>query len=320
MRNPYSVLGVEKSASASDIKKAYRKLAKTLHPDHNTSDPKAKDKFTEVNAAYELLHNPEKRRQFDAGEIDAAGNPLFRYGAAQDKFWRERQTDPGGFSGFWSGKSGPFTESGKSSYYRSFKNSDPSDNDIFSQFFGGFKETEVPRRTSKSKDIEVSLPLTLEQIASEKKHPLTLPGGRKVEVTIPRHLKDGQTIRLRGLAPLQGAMESGDVLLKIKILPHATFRVENSDIRFVLPLNLDDAVLGTTVRIPTLRGDVDLTIPPMTDSGKTFRLRSRGLPTDKGYGDQYVTTQIKLPAQEEPELTEYVKHLREKRQKNKLDQ
>lgn len=309
MRNPYQVLGVSKSASLADIKKAYRKLAKDLHPDRNKTDPKAKDKFAEINTAYELLGNAEKKRQFDAGEIDAAGNPAFRYSAgSQDAFWR--QADTHGFKGF---QDSPFSGPARNFSFRSSQSGKPSDDDIFSQFFGGFKNG-GGRQTVRSPDVELTLRLTLEQIASEKRSTISIPGGRKVEVNIPRDLKDGQVIRLRGLAPLANAEEAGDVLLKITIAPHPHYKVDQSDIRSVLPISIEDAVLGKTIRVKTLRGDIDLTVPPKTDSGKVFRLRSRGLPTSKGYGDHYLTVQIRLPEKDDPDLMAYVQKKQAERQ------
>ncbi|MDR1828375.1 MAG: DnaJ domain-containing protein [Methylobacteriaceae bacterium] len=305
MRNPYTVLGVDKMASAAEIKKAYRKLAKALHPDSNRSDPKAKDKFAEVNAAYELLSDQEKRRQFDAGEIDADGNPNFRYGAAQDSFWRSRAAGAGG---------NPFGGGQGGFRFSTFEQGFPEDADWFKQFFGGFRDGSTAEtlrpRPKKSPDVEVTLTVTLEQIAEEKKVPVTVPGGRKVEVALPRDLKDGQTVRLRGLAPQAGTAPAGDVLLKIVMAPHAEFRVENANIRSVLPLTIVEAVLGASKRVHTLRGDVELTVPPGTDSGKVFRLRLKGLPTGKGYGDHFAAVQIHLPEGEDPDLLAYARKKR----------
>lgn len=304
MRNPYQVLGIAKNASESEIKKAYRKLAKILHPDHNKDDPKAKDKFAELSAAYELLSDPQKKQQYDNGEIDENGNPK-NYGPSQDAFWKQTQQ---GYGGFHADSRNPFEGGGFR--YQSRSSGSASDDDIFSQFFGGFRKGSDDFQQRRSPDIEMSLSLTLEQIASEDKIPLNIPGGRRIEVGIPHDLKDGQIVRLKGLAPLNNYTSSGDILLKILIKPHSRYKVEGSNIRSSLPISIDNAVLGATVRVPTLRGDIEVTLPPNTDSGKTLRIRSKGLPTKNGYGDHYVVTQIKLPKGTDEDLVAYAKKKR----------
>jgi len=301
MRNPYEILGVSRSASEADIKKAFRKLAKTYHPDRNAHDPKAKDKFAEVNAAYEILGDPGKRAQFDRGEIDADGKPRFQgfngFGAAG-----ARDAD---FESFGFGSGGPFGG-------RRASRGAPGD-DIFSQIFGeAFRAGEGARRTrsSKGEDVSATLTVSLEEIAHDTKKRITLPTGRDVEVTIPKGVADGQIVRLRGLGQGAPGTDPGDALLTIRIAPHERFTPEGSNLRLRLPIQLEEAILGGTVRVPTLTGAVEMTIPPLTDSGRTFRLRGKGLPGKAGHGDLLVTTEIKLPETVDDVLVEYARKRR----------
>src|SRR5829696_2705263 len=299
MRDPYDVLGVSRTASEDDIKKAYRKLAKSYHPDRNASDPKAKDKFAEINTAYEILGDAAKRAQFDRGEIDADGKPRFQ-----------------GFEGFGGGRSGS-REGGFEGFAFDFGSGNPfggsrgsrgGRDDIFSHLFGeAFRSAERGQRSRRRRgeDVSAALTVTLEEIASEAKKRVALPTGREVEVTIPKGVNDGQVIRLRGLG--EGGSEPGDALLTIRIAPHDRFTVEGSDLRLRLPVDLEDAILGAKVRVPTLSGAVEMNIPAMTSSGRTFRLRGKGLPSKHGRGDLLVTAEVRLPEKADEELVEYAR-------------
>jgi DnaJ-class molecular chaperone len=306
MRDPYEVLGVSRSASDAEIKKAFRKLAKSHHPDRNASDPKAKDKFAEVSAAYEILGDPNKRGQFDRGEIDAEGKPRFH-----------------GFEGFGASPGG--ARDGFETFHFSFGGGSPfgrrrggrvgGDEDIFSQLFGdAFRTAErsARARPSRGEDVAATLTVTLEDIASETKKRVTLPTGREVEVTVPRGVADGQVIRLRGLGQ-SGPAGAGDALLTIRIAPDERFAVEGSDLRVRLPVDLEDAILGAKVRVPTLTGPVEMTIPPMTSSGRTFRLRGKGLPAKERKGDLLVTIEIRLPTEADEALLAYARKRRSAR-------
>jgi DnaJ-class molecular chaperone len=304
MRNPYDILGVPRTASEAEIKKAFRKAAKAHHPDRNASDPKAKDKFAEVNAAYEILGDPGKRAQFDRGEIDAEGKPRFQ--GFEGFAGRPGASDDFESFTFGFGPGGPF--GGR----RSARGGGADD--IFSQLFGeGFRSAERGRgRTApklKGEDISATLEVTLEDVASEAKKRIALPTGRDVDVVIPKGVSDGQVIRLRGLGRA-GAGEPGDLLLTIRILPHERFTPEGANLRLRLPVELHDAILGASVRVPTLTGAVDMTIPPMTNSGRTFRLRGKGLPGKNGKGDLLVTTEIKLPEKADEALLDYARKRR----------
>ncbi|HEV7439342.1 MAG TPA: DnaJ C-terminal domain-containing protein [Methylobacterium sp.] len=314
MRNPYDVLGVPKGASEADIKKAFRKLAKTYHPDRNKDDVKAKDRFAEANTAYEILGDATKRAQFDRGEIDGDGKP--------------RATGFEGFSGFGGGGGGggrgnsfDFEGMGRARGGGGGGGGGIGE-DIFSHLFGeafraggagpggagpGGMGGGFQRGPARGEDVAAELKVTLEQVASEEKLRLGLPGGREVDVMIPKGVIDGQTIRLRGLGQPGGARgEPGDALLTIHILPHPRFTVEGADLRANVEVPLEDAVLGGAIRVPTLTGAVEMRMPPMTSSGRTFRLRGKGLPKKDGSrGDLLATTAITLPAGDDAALTEY---------------
>jgi DnaJ-class molecular chaperone len=303
MRNPYDILGVSRSASEAEIKKAFRKLAKQYHPDSNATDPKAKDKFAEVNQAYEILGDAGKRAQFDRGEIDGEGKPRFTgFGGGG-----ARGDDGEGFPfGFGRGGAGPFARGGGAG--------GPGD-DIFSHLFGeafraGAGGARRQQRHVKGEDVSAALTVTLEDIAAETKKRVRLPTGRDVEVVLPRGVADGQVIRLRGQGEGAPGMEPGDALLTVKIAPHERFTAEGSNLRLRLPVELEDAILGGKIRVPTLTGHVEMGIPPMTNSGRTFRLKGKGLPGKAGPGDLLVTTEVKLPEVADEALMEFAQKRR----------
>ncbi|CAM3204720.1 Curved DNA-binding protein [Methylobacterium mesophilicum] len=307
MRNPYDVLGVAKGASEADIKKAYRKLAKDFHPDRNKNDVKAKDRFAEANSAYEILGDSEKRKQFDRGEIDADGKP--------------RASGFEGFSGgFGGGRSSgfDFENKARSRQGGGGMGGGGMGEDIFSHIFGeAFRAGGAgpgQRQAAKGEDVAAELSVSLEQVASEEKLRLALPTGREVDVVIPRGVEDGQTIRLRGLGQSAGPRgEPGDALLTIRVRPHPRFTVEGADLKASVEVPLEDAVLGGTIRVPTLTGAVEMKMPPMTSSGRTFRLRGKGLPKKDGTrGDLLATTAITLPESEDPALIEFARNRRAK--------
>jgi DnaJ-class molecular chaperone len=310
MRNPYDVLGVPRSADEAEIKKAFRKLAKTYHPDRNANDPKAKDKFAEVNSAYEILGDAKKRVQFDRGEIDADGKPRFQ---GFEGFGGGRGARGEDMSGFGFSAGGPF---GGRRSSRGF-NPDQGE-DFFSQIFGeafrsagdSTRQGRAKPQAQKGEDVSATLTVTLEEVAGEAKKRLRLPTGRDVDVVIPKGVSDGQVIRLRGLGQGAPGVDPGDALLTIKIAPHERFTPEESNLRLRLPVEIEEAVLGGTVRVPTLTGAVEMNIPPMTNSGRTFRLRGKGLPGKAGAGDLLVTVEIKLPEVVDEDLMDYARRRR----------
>lgn len=308
MRDPYEVLGVPRKASADEIKKAFRKLAKKLHPDANKKDPKATVKFAELNAAYEILGEEQRRKAFDRGEIDAEGKPRFQgfegfggqgHGAGAGGFGRE-----GGFETFSFGPEGfKRSSSGRGGGFRGFE-------DVLSSMFGGssrggfepqFETADFPER-GHAADAQASLVITLSEAAHGASKRVRLPTGKDVEIKIPAGLTDGQQIRLKGqgFAGPMGVM--GDALITVTIAPHSHFKVEGTNLRLELPITLYEAVLGAKVRVPTLDGAVELAVPKGSSGGRTFRIKGKGLPAKAGRGDLLVTLRVVLPDTADPEL------------------
>jgi len=306
MRDPYSVLGVAKSASEGDIKKAFRKLAKKYHPDQNKDDPTAARRFAEANQAYEIVGDKEKRAKFDRGEIDAEGKPRFQSHGFE------------GFSGFED-----FGGNGPRGGARGFKSTggaagggfDDILNDIFGSFGGGRARGGAgpgagagaqtrPQPKTQGANAELVARVSLEDIVNSGKTQVTLPGGKTVNVTLPKGVTEGEKIRLKGQGhPGANGGPAGDAMVEIRFKPHKLFEVKGSDLHLDLPLTLYEAVLGAKVRTPTLSGAVNLTIPPNASSGKSMRLKGKGLPTKEGgHGDLLVKLQIVMPPHGDDEL------------------
>jgi len=323
MRDPYEVLGVSKGASQEDIKKAYRKLAKKLHPDSNKKDPKAATKFAELNGAYEIVGDDDKRRKFDRGEIDAEGKPRFqgfegfggRPGAGPFGGGRE-----GNFESFTWGPEGLRRSGGT----RGGGPGGPGFEDILSQMFGmrgggrggagATFEAEDIGSALRGQDVTATATITLNEAAHGGTRRVELPVGKEVEFKIPPGIQDGKQVRLRGQGmPSPGGGPPGDVLITVSIAPHPLFKVEGQNLRLDLPVTLYEAVLGAKVRVPTLDGAVQLSIPPNTSSGRVFRLKGKGLPGKPDAGDLYVTTRIELPDGKDSELEELMKKWRDQK-------
>ncbi len=303
MRDPYSVLGVSKNASEAEIKKAFRKLAKKYHPDQNADDPKAKERFSEANQAYEILGDSEKRGQFDRGEIDAEGKPKF-YGGPGGSGGFE------GFSGFRNaGRRGGFNFEQRGAGPQDAGGFDDILNDILGGFGGGRRrsaggESQFHAGPTKGADANLIARVTLENLTNHGKVQVKLPSGKTVNVKIPAGTQSGDKIRLKGQGFASAKSgQAGDALVEVRISTHKLFKVDGADIRVDVPLTLYEAVLGGKVRIPTLSGAVNLTIPANTSSGKTMRLKGKGLPRkDGGHGDLLVGLEIVLPEQSDEEL------------------
>lgn len=305
MRDPYQVLGVARGASDAELKKAFRKRAKELHPDRNRDDPKAQDKFSELNTAYEILGDEAKRKQFDRGEIDAEGKPRFQgfEGMGAGRGGRsggfEFNFGQGGGHPF-GGRAGPGGGAGDAGFDAS---------DIFSSLFG-----EAGRRArgkpepQKPPEQSFTLEVTLAQATTGGTRRVKLPGGREVEITIPEGVSDGKVMRLRGLGqtdPFSG--EAGDVMMTIKVKPDSRFIVDGNDLRTRVAVPLARAVLGGPLHVPTLTGAVEMNIPPLTGTARQFRLRGKGLKGEKGaVGDLFVAIDIEMPASD-AELTALMK-------------
>jgi DnaJ-class molecular chaperone len=318
MRDPYEVLGVARGASAAEIKSAFRKLAKKHHPDANKNDAKAASRFSELNAAYEIVGDADKRKAFDRGEIDAEGKPRFQgfegFGSGRGAAGGDRE---GAFETFSYGPEGFQRSSGRGGGFRGGAGFE----DILKDMFGGragarggrsggfqFEQEDVA--PAGGRDIAATLTITLSQAAAGAKKRVQLPTGKEVDVNIPAGLAEGQQIRLKGQGLAGPRGRAGDVLISVMVAPHPLFQREGADLRLELPITLYEAVLGGKVRVPTLDGAVELAIPPKTSSGRTFRLKSKGFPAKQGAGDLLATVRIVLPEDGDAELEELMRKWR----------
>jgi DnaJ-class molecular chaperone len=317
MRDPYDVLGVPRGAAAGQIKSAFRKLAKKHHPDANKDDPQASEKFTEANAAYEILGDEAKRKQFDAGEIDAEGKPRFQgFEGAHPGRGGFRAGAGGGpdmqFESFTFGPQGAQRAGGGGGF--------GGIDDILKEMMGGRARRGGGGRTFEpeeftpppGRDAAASTTITLSDLAHGGSRRVYLPTGKEVDVKIPAGLSDGQQIRLKGQGFSDGG-PAGDAIVTVHIAKHPYFEREGSNIRLDLPITLYEAVLGGKVRVPTLDGAVELNIPANTSSGRTFRLKGKGLPDKTGTGDLLATIRIVLPEQNDSDLQELMEKWRETR-------
>ncbi|MGN6114538.1 MAG: DnaJ C-terminal domain-containing protein [Nitrobacter sp.] len=304
MRDPYEVLGVQRGASAAAIKSAFRKLAKKHHPDANKNDPKAAERFAEVNSANEILGDEAKRKQFDRGEIDAEGKPRFQ-GFPGGGGPRGGASPGGGFEQY-SFRSGGGPGAGGGGF-----------EDILNSMFGGAAagaargrrgggaqsfEFDTSTFTAPDLDLSVALTVSLEEAVKGGEKRVRLPSGKELNVKIPAGVTSGQQIRLKGQGDSAPGHRPGDLLITVTIAPHPFFKVDGNDLRADLPITLYEAVLGGKVRVPTLGGAVELSIPKNTSSGRTFRLKGKGLPKAGAAGDLFVTTRIILPDGNDAEL------------------
>ena len=278
--DPYAVLGVPKTATQDEIKKAYRKLAKKLHPDLHPGDAAKQAEFQAVSAANDLLGDPEKRKRFDAGEIDASGQErperqYYHHYADQDAGGRYApEGDAGGFQ-------------------------DASD--IFSDLFGRRQQGGAGARGhgfhARGQDLRYNLDVDFMDVARGAKRGVTMPDGNRIEISIPPGLKDGQTLRLRGKGgPGFGEGQAGDALVTVAVRPHPVFKRDGNDIEVDLPITFDEAVLGAKVEVPTISGPVTMTIPKGVSSGRRLRIKGKGIDPGKGAaGHQFVRLKIVLP-------------------------
>jgi DnaJ-class molecular chaperone len=286
MANPYSILGIPKSASEAEIKSAYRKLAKELHPDRNKDKPNAAERFSNVTKAYDLLSDKQRRAQFDRGEIDLDGNPAHPFGGMG-----------GGFGG--RGSRQGFNPGG-------FQSADIDLGDLFGGIFGGGRAQSRsgmgagfgggrPSQPKKGADINYRLLVPFIDAASQIEQQLTLADGKTVKVKIPAGAENGTQLRLRGKGQV-GPGGAGDGLVTIQISNHAFYKKDGDHVRVSLPITLDEALNGAKIKCPTLQGTVLLTIKPGTSGGATMRLKGKGWSKKGGgYGDLLVTLNIQLP-------------------------
>ncbi len=278
MRDPYEILGVERSATDAAITSAYRKLAKKHHPDVNPGNKDAENTFKEIASAYELLSDKDKRARFDRGEIDASGQEK----APERNFYRGYGDDMG------------------RSKYRSYGGPHPGgggfDPDDLESIFGA-------RFRGRGSDMRYTLTVDFIAAAKGAVKRLTLPDGKTLDVTIPAGLRDGQVLRLKGKGqPGMGGGPTGDALIEVSVLPHPVFKRDGDDVIVEVPITLKEAVLGAKIDVPTLSGNVTLTVPPNSNSGRRLRLRGRGIKE----GHQQIELKVVLPSTPEPELAAFL--------------
>lgn len=281
--DPYAALGVAKTATQDEIRKAYKKIAKESHPDLNPGDPKAEARFKAAAAAHELLKDPETRGRFDRGEIDASGQER-----PERRFYRE------------------YAEGPEATYHTSRGYQDFGDmSDVFADLFGeraargGRGQTIQMRGADRHYTLEIGF-LEAAQGATRR---ITLPDGQVLDVRIPEGLADGQTIRLRGKGGEGiGGAPAGDALVTVTVAEHDFFRREGEDILVELPITLDEAVLGARIEVPTIGGRVALRVPKGASGGQVLRIRGRGVKRGGRQGDQLVTLRIVSPPEVDAEL------------------
>jgi DnaJ-class molecular chaperone len=311
MADPYSTLGVTRGASEKDIKSAYRKLAKELHPDRNKDNPKAAERFSEAARAYDLLSDKDKRARFDRGEIDAEGNPSHPFGA-------------GGFRGFRdSGASG-----GPRSYstqdFEGFGTEGIDLGDIFEGLFSGRgggpgaspfgnARAQRARPPQRGANVQYRLKVPFVDAASGKDQRITLADGKTIDLKLPAGVEDGTQMRIKGKGE-DGPGGPGDALVTIHVERHAFFRRDGHDVRLELPVTLDEAVNGARIKVPTVDGAVMLSVAPGSTTGKVLRLKGRGFgKKGGGRGDQLVTLEIDLP-EDDAELKKRLEGWSDKRE------
>lgn len=297
MKDPYKILGVAKTASTDEIRKAYRKLARQNHPDLHPGDKAAENRFKEIAAANDLLSDPEKRKRFDAGEIDAQG-----------------QEKPRGF--YRDHAQGPHARK----YEAHMSEEDLAGmGDIFAEMFrrgggrggprGGFAGFEDDGFQQGGGSISATMAVPFTVAAAGGKQRVQLPDGRTIDVTIPEGSEDRQMIRLKGQGlPNPRGGPAGDLYVELHVQPHAFFVRKDNDIHMELPVSLSEAVLGAKVNVPTISGKVALTIPPGSNTGSTLRLKGRGIldRRSKTRGDQYVKLRVVLPDKPDEKLKAFL--------------
>jgi DnaJ-class molecular chaperone len=296
MKDPYEVLGVPKDADEDRIKKAYRELAKKHHPDLHPGDQSALAKFQEVQSAYDLLSDKEKRRRFDAGEIDASGAER-----PPRNFYRS------------------YADGGEGAKYYGFggggEAGDIDLDDLFSMFGGAGRGAGGGGRRGGAQfkmagaDVSYTLRVPFLEAAIGARQRITLPDGRTIDVNIPEGTHDRQTLRLKGQGqPGMGGGEAGDAYIEIHVEPHAFFTRKDNDVHVEVPVTLDEAILGAKIEVPTVSGAVTLTVPKGSNTGTTLRLKGRGILDQraKTRGDQYVKLKVVLSDKPDEELTNFI--------------
>ncbi len=285
MSDPYSILGVARGASEKDIKSAYRKLAKELHPDRNQDNPKAAERFSEVTRAYDLLSDKDKRARFDRGEIDIDGNPTMGFGGGGFGGRDQRGFRADGFEGFEGGIDLGDIFDGL------FGGRGGMGGGMGGGFGGGQRRGPAPRGAN----VQYRLRVSLTDAAIQAPQRITLSDGKTIDLKLPAGVEDGTQMRLAGKGQ-PGPGGNGDAIVVIELQPHPFFRRDGDNLRLDLPISLDEAVNGAKVKVPTAEGAVMLTVAAGTSSGKTLRLKGKGFSRKDGTrGDQLVTIELQLP-------------------------
>lgn len=268
----YSILGISRKASGHDIKQAYRKLARKFHPDVNPGSKAAEARFKEINEAYEVLSDPEKRRKYDQfGDQWQYAEQFAKAGAGTRTAWNFGQRE------------------GPQSYY--------AENDVGDVFDNLLRQFAGRSRARRGQDIELPVKITLEEALNGATRMVSLDSER-LEVKIPAGAKDGSRVRIAGKGgPGYGGGPRGDLYLLISVAPHPLFKRQDNDLQVEVPVPLSTAILGGEVQVPTLKGKVMLKIPPETQNGRTFRLKGQGMPglDNSSRGDLMATIKVVLP-------------------------
>ncbi len=283
--SPYELLGVKPTASAEEIQKAYRKLAKKYHPDLNPGDRTAEDRFKAVSAAYDLLSDPEKRARFDRGEIDASGAER-----PQRRYYRDYAAEDAG-----------------PSYHRGSGFADFMDQDILSELL---RRGTRSRFAMPGQDLRFRLAVDFLEAVNGTRKTVTLPDGQSLDIVIPAGMRDGQVVRLAGKGgPGIGGGPPGDALIEVHVRPHRLFARQDDDIRLEVPISLREAVLGGRIQIPTPTGPVMVSVPKGSNTGRILRLKGKGAPRPDGtQGDLHAVLKVVLPDRPDPELEAFAEH------------
>jgi DnaJ-class molecular chaperone len=284
VKDPYEILGIERTASPKDIQKGYRRLAKKLHPDLNPGNKGSEERFKEVAGAYDLLSDPDKRQRFDSGEIDASGAERPRQQYYKDFAAEAAAGHP------YENRSG----------FADFAQAD----DIFAELL---RRQARESRRARGADLHYRLSIEFLDAVNGTTKRLTLPEGGSLDVTIPHGIQEGQVLRLRGKgAPSIGEGEAGDALVEISVNPHRFFARHGDDIHIDLPVTIAEAVLGARIEAPTPTGSVILTVPKGSNTGTVLRLKGKGVPRRGGHGDELVKLKVMLPSEPNPELETFL--------------
>ncbi|MBO9621786.1 MAG: J domain-containing protein [Sphingomonas sp.] len=295
MADPYATLGVARTASEADIKKAYRKLAKELHPDRNKDNPKASERFSQVTQAYDLLTDKDKRARFDRGEIDGDGNPTSPFGFGTGAGGQGGGFRPGGAQFDFGGEAGDLGDIFEGLFGGGAGRRGAGQGGGFSGGFGGFGR----RPAAKGANVAYRLAVSFEDAARLAPQRITLRDGKTIDLKLPAGVETGTQMRLSGKGE-EGPGGFGDAIVTIEVQPHRFYTRDGDDIRLDLPVTLSEAVLGAQVRVPTPDGAVMLTVPKGSTSGKVLRLKGRGFhKKGGGRGDLLVTLMVDLPVDDD---------------------